>query len=286
MLRSALRAQLRPSSSTYSRTFVSTVLLTKAWENETVNDLRREARRRGLPQQGNKATLVTRLLQDDEKKVLAASPLVSPRVRHASTTEVPGIPSTAPPPSWPKEFMNVKLPNLAKPDPEPQIQIPFVPDLWDSSRVKAESTPRPAEPSTPKMIAVAGSATHHGGGPTHHLVNPEVELASETPSQPGPSGFWRDLAEDLNLPTSLKLPNPVAQAGELFDVAETTGTSAGQGRSYSRTLDKDEKQGLWALLGLLTGSWVAAGYFQVPSVFAEKAEEAAEQAEEKAAGGQ
>lgn len=82
--------------------------------------------------QGNKATLVTRLLQDDEKKVLAASPLVSPRVRHASTTEVPGIPSTAPPPSWPKEFMNVKLPNLAKPDPEPQIQI--VCRKLDSSR--------------------------------------------------------------------------------------------------------------------------------------------------------
>ncbi|KAI0950645.1 hypothetical protein AcV7_009043 [Taiwanofungus camphoratus] len=116
------------------------------------------------------------------------------------------------------------------------------------------------------MIAVAGSATHHGGGPTHHLVNPEVLAGSRRRPK---------------LATSLKLPNPVAQAGELFDVAETTGTSAGQGRSYSRTLDKDEKQGLWALLGLLTGSWVAAGYFQVPSVFAEKAEEAAEQAEER-----
>lgn len=50
MLRSALVAQLRPAVAPRStRSFVSTVLLTKAWENETVNELRKEARKRGLP---------------------------------------------------------------------------------------------------------------------------------------------------------------------------------------------------------------------------------------------
>lgn len=146
MLRSALRTQLR-TTGPRSRNFVSTVLLTKAWENESINDLRREAKRRGLSgyvqrdlspririeivhRQGNKATLISRLQSDDEHKSLATAPAVSPQVsqvRHASTTEVPGIPTTgAPTPlpkSYPKDFLDVKMPNLSEPEPELPIQI-------------------------------------------------------------------------------------------------------------------------------------------------------------------
>jgi len=251
-----------------------------------VNDLRKEAKRRGLSQQGNKATLITRLQKDEEHKSLTPAPSVSPQVsqqvRHASTTEVPGVPSTeAPPPltkAYPKEFLDVKLPTMTDPEPEPSIQIPFMPDVWDSSRIKAESAPKlaDADVSTPKMVAIAGSATHHGGGPTHSLSNVELEHpSSEAMPEPGPSGFWRDLAEDLNIPTSLKLPNVVKQAETLFDIAEKTETSGGQEKSYSRTLDQDEVKGLWVLLGLLGGSWLAAGYFRPTSVFAEKAQGAA-----------
>lgn len=135
------------------------------------------------------------------------------------------------------------------------------------------------------MVAVAGSATHHGGGPTHSLSNSEVEtLAGASAPEAGPSGFWRGLAEDLNLPTSLKLPNVAKQSEALFNVAEKTETSGGQEKTYSRTLDRDEVRGLWLLLGLLGGSWVAAGVFKAPSAFAENTEEAAEKVAEKAAG--
>ncbi|CCM02413.1 uncharacterized protein FIBRA_04511 [Fibroporia radiculosa] len=287
MLRTVARAQLRPSTKFQSRSFVSTVLLTKAWETESVSELRKEAKSRGLSQQGNKATLITRLRKDDEQKAISPAPPVSPQVRHASTTEVPGIPTTEVPPplpkTYPKEFLDVKMPTASEPDQEPRIQIPFLPDLWDSSRIKAESIPTSAQPdnSTPKMVAVAGSATHHGGGPTYSLSNFESEDSTTTnASEAGPSGFWRDLAEDLNIPTSLKLPS-AAQVQAKFDAAEKTESLSGQ-KTYSRTLDGDEVRGLWALFGLFAGSWLAAGYFKTPSAFAEKVEEAAEKAENAA----
>lgn len=44
----ALRVPLRQAVASHRRSFVSTVLLTKAWENETVAELRKEARKRGL----------------------------------------------------------------------------------------------------------------------------------------------------------------------------------------------------------------------------------------------
>lgn len=48
MHRAALRVPLRHALAPQRRSFVSTVLLTKAWENETVSELKKEARRRGL----------------------------------------------------------------------------------------------------------------------------------------------------------------------------------------------------------------------------------------------
>ncbi len=48
MHRVALRVPLRQTIAFQRRNFVSTVLLTKSWENETTNELRKEARKRGL----------------------------------------------------------------------------------------------------------------------------------------------------------------------------------------------------------------------------------------------
>lgn len=157
----------------------------------------------------------------------------------------------------------------------------MVPDLWDSSRIKAESAP-PTEPEsvTPKILAVAGAGTHYGGGPSHNLYDePDVPSADSTPSR-GPTGFWGGLADDLNLPTSFKLPSGMPS----YDGPKTTETSAGLGKDHSRTLDKDEIQGLWALLGLLTGTWLVSSFLQPSSAFAEKAEPAVGAGGEKVAG--
>ncbi|KAH9843030.1 uncharacterized protein C8Q71DRAFT_735623 [Rhodofomes roseus] len=288
MHRTALQRTLRTVPA--RRSFVSTVLLTKSWESETVNELKKEAKRRGLSLQGNKATLVTRLRQDDQHKSVTPGPAVSAnvpkQVRHASTAEVPGIPSTSQPPPMPKEFprefLRVALPDVSQPDPETPVQIPLLPDLWGASA----SAPK-AQPSTdsgalaPKMVAVAGSATHHGGGPTHSLSSDEAYVEEDTtPAKSENKSIWRDIVDDLNLPTSFK---PSKVADQAFDVAAKTETSGE--KSHSRTLDSDEVRGLWVLLGLLAGSWVAAGAFQPTSVYAQKTEEVVENTAETATGG-
>ncbi|KAI0818782.1 hypothetical protein BC629DRAFT_1588115 [Irpex lacteus] len=172
------------------RTFVSTVLLTRNWENETMNVLKKEARKRGLLQTGNKSTLVSRL-QDFERHQLSQSgppPVIQQQVRLASTTEVPGVPSSSKPtpipPNFPKEFLDVKIPDVSQLPPERPVEVPFVPDFWESSRVKAESAPPPPPESTPvKVLAVAGAATHIGGGPSHNLYTPESSAAAEHASE-------------------------------------------------------------------------------------------------------
>lgn len=162
MLRSVLVAQLRPAVAPRStRSFVSTVLLTKAWENETVNELRKEARKRGLPASvhpfspyvprthlpdfsgGNKATLITRLQQHDNNQTLSSEPVsVAPKVRRASTvvpappTEVPGVPASADPvPVHPKFDLSVQLPILSEPIPEAPTPIVRLPSCAKCARV-------------------------------------------------------------------------------------------------------------------------------------------------------
>ena len=151
MLRAALIARQLSSS----RSFVSTVLLTRNWENETLVVLKKEAKLRGLLQyvlsfgcvhvkpdrthtmgmrrSGNKATLITRLQEHEKHQQLEVSVPPTPQlpkhqqVRHASTAEVPGQPSssnpTPIPPSYPKDSLDVIIPSGYQPTPEVPVQI-------------------------------------------------------------------------------------------------------------------------------------------------------------------
>lgn len=68
---------------------------------------------------------------------------------------------------------------------------PFVPDFWDSSKVKAKEQPGPTEPDNPKVLVVAGATTQISGGPSHHLyfesesappdASPEVFESQDAP---------------------------------------------------------------------------------------------------------
>ena len=91
---------------------------------------------------GTKATLVTRLQEDDKKKTLAPEPSpVAPRFRRASTsttppsepeTEVPGIPSTAEV-THPKFNLDILIPETAQPEPEvdvPIVRAPRIPPVY------------------------------------------------------------------------------------------------------------------------------------------------------------
>jgi len=272
------------------RHFVSTVLLTRSWETETVATLRTEAKTRGLSSRGNKATLITRLQEHDKQAHYVDSPTKPPtpfqqvqQARHAShvaETEVPGVPSSSEPPilspSFPKQFLDVHLPDTNQPIPEETVQIPFVPDFWNSQRVKAESAPPPVEePSTPTVISVAGDHPFISNNPSEAL-DAEIEIEFEPRRDTTKTTVWQDIVEDLAIPTTFR--PPVSDLSQLGDyIPEVTGRSGRGERDYSRTLDKDEVRGVWVLVGLLTGSWLAAGIFQSKSEFAEKVEKVAEE---------
>ena len=81
---------------------------------------------------GNKSTLVARLKEFERQQLQEThptpqSPLAQQQIRLASTTEVPGIPSTSKPSpipaNYPKDFLDVKLPDISQPAPEPPVEI-------------------------------------------------------------------------------------------------------------------------------------------------------------------
>ncbi|KAH9946081.1 uncharacterized protein BXZ73DRAFT_95586 [Epithele typhae] len=264
MHRAALRVPLRNAASSHRRGFVSTVLLTKAWENETVAELKKEAKNRGLSPSGNKATLVTRLKQYDYRSVMASEPSPSPmssQVRYASA---------AGPLETPTEFtMDIKIPDTAVPEPEIPMQIPLLPDSWNSHNLN-DSSSLPSTPSSdPKVVVVGGAETHPGGGPTHNVYVPSSTVSS--PSTPPPTfdaqllrqpstqlgHVMAGMAEDLGVPRSIKLPSIKIELG-----------GAPSGPNSSRPLNSDEQRGAWSLLALLAGSWVAGGIFAPSAEYA------------------
>nr|VWO98799.1 Aspartyl proteinase [Ganoderma boninense] len=288
MHRAALRVPLRRAIAPQRRSFVSTVLLTKAWENETVAELRKEAKKRGLTSyvvlslhtcasnsrlrtirsKGSKATLIARLQQDDQKKVFASEPAsVAPQTRAASTV------SSAPATESPTE-----IPVYSQVEPEAPVPIPFVPDLWESSKLRHESAPPAPEPSTgPKLVVVGGEALLSSGAPSYDVYSPTTASSSvPTLSQARPEPktelgkLLAGMADDLGIPPTLTL----TRADQQYDVAAKTETPSGQQNRYSRTLDGDEKTGLYVLLGIFAGSWFAGSALAPASEWVHKPEKA------------
>ena len=88
------------------------------------------------------------------------------------------------------------------------------------------------------------------------------------PAEQTDQGFWQDVADDLQVPRSLKLSAHEIPKELLEGALERTETSGRKSDvDHSRTLDKDERRGVWALLGLLAGSWIVAGLLKPKSAF-------------------
>ncbi|KAL0946839.1 hypothetical protein HGRIS_013007 [Hohenbuehelia grisea] len=214
-------SSLRPSARSY---------LTRSWENQSAAQLRQEAKHRGLSPKGNKASLILRIQEHEARSVASSPDPVSPRAVHASAAaaathvphavdgEAPGIPATpesnkTASASSSGDYLKVILPDLSQPDPEPPVQIPYLPDLWESKKVTetAEAEETASEPVLPKLLVVAGS-THPGGGPSHNLLDTNAStLESSTPESSESSdaskptqqkqGLLGDIAEDIGLPS-------------------------------------------------------------------------------------
>ena len=152
MLRSA--KSLWPPIRPQHRHFVSTVLLSRTYEDESVAGLKKLLKDRGLSQYvvllscplapthlayrtGNKSTLITRIQQYDQLKTLEAvhHPTVpaGAHARNASSTAsgvevsgpVPGIPPAAQPEASLSKsaFTNINLPDLSQPVSEAPTPI-------------------------------------------------------------------------------------------------------------------------------------------------------------------
>ncbi|KAI0006157.1 hypothetical protein BJV74DRAFT_802522 [Russula compacta] len=203
--------------------------------------------------------------------------------RNIRPTDAPPKQATS---SEPPPYLNIKLPDLSAPPPEPELHIPFTPDFWESSRVKAEAAPAlPEEPQIPKVIIVAGDtaradSTHisHTHEPIREHVTPEQHHHYAEPSS-GPKvsnlrSLFLDVADDLMLPKDLSALKPhKGRVPHSDDLIEEALPSTGGTKFHTRMFDKEELGGVWILLGLFAGSWLAGGLLKKDSKYAEPEEQ-------------
>ena len=76
-----------------------------------------------------------------------------------------------------------------------------------------------------------------------------------------------DIADDAVLPKDLDVLKVPKNRRGVFH--EETTTSVGERKFHTRTLDKDEIRGVWIILGLFAGSWLAGGLLKKESKYAE-----------------
>ncbi|KAF9454532.1 hypothetical protein P691DRAFT_716957 [Macrolepiota fuliginosa MF-IS2] len=211
------------------RSFVSPILLTRTWQNESVATLRKEAKNRGLSAKGTKANLILRIAEHDAqsppKDVSAPTPAntrsassaaapkpSAPEPSSHTVAPGPGVPrptiTTTPPP-----YLNIVIPDLSQPDPEPPVDVPYVPDFWDSTAFQKQAEPIVAE-DLPKVVLVGGVSTYADDGPTHNL-EPVSEMdvdtlttptsSQQTKKSPGETGLFEDITHDLGIPPPKEL---------------------------------------------------------------------------------
>lgn len=118
-----------------------------------------------------------------------------------------------------------------------------------------------------KVLVVGGTSMQHAGGPTygesdHTESASEVETVSKAAAPILAPGFWADVIEDIGLPPSFDASAPFARAYvSIVSVFQDSTQQTRKPTFYQRPLDSDEARGVWVLLLILGGSWVAGGLF-------------------------
>ena len=159
------------------------------------------------------------------------------------------------------------------------ILQPFAPDFWESSRAKAEAARALLleEPQTPKVIIVAGDlaradSTHiipEHVGVEHHPTGHPAESAT-SPKASNLRNLFLDVADDLMLPKDLNvLKHGKGQLPLRDDLFEELSTSEAISKFHFRTLNNDQVRGVWIIVGLFAGSWLAGGLLKKNSKYAE-----------------
>ncbi|KZV64927.1 hypothetical protein PENSPDRAFT_148826 [Peniophora sp. CONT] len=300
MFSSSLRVAARNAhpARLQSRSLVSTVLLNRSWETESVVTLRDELKKRGLSARGNKATLITRIRDHETEQTSPAAPTPSApaQARSASTTAAPAASSPTPPPpptatpinnqSYSVDTLNVQLPDLSKETYEEPVQIPLYFDFYDSAKPNSASTnSAPTEIPIPKILVVGGDSTKAAASNMVSVAEDAIySISSASTSQTLPPntasglrGLYYDVLDDLGLPRTLSLPaakEAIAEATASAQTLVADGVAAnvdkGTVHPKSRDLTDDERKGAWGLVGILVGSFIGAGILGPKPVAAEK----------------
>lgn len=199
--------------------------------------------------------------------------------RHSSTVNHP-VASPSP------LTLNVKLPDLsAEPElPGPQIVStifahedffmnatqPFLPDFWDSSRVRgtdAISHEAGKEAPMRQMVMVGGSSVQHAEGLAYDLPKdsqPDDNHAEPTTAtQVKKEGLWADIHADIGLPPTFGVQLPFSKTKRWIDSVfdEETTRKTSRVPWERRPLDTEERRGLWVLVLIFGSSWIAGGVF-------------------------
>ncbi|WWC96046.1 hypothetical protein V866_002913 [Kwoniella sp. B9012] len=300
---SVLAPSPAPITRPRSRSLASAVLLSsqRNWKNETVVTLKTELKKRGLSQQGNKATLISRLESAEQSSLLGplppfpngarglsttASVSQPPKPKRDSTTgpgpatsEDPSVTSTGPQissqrtearkvdpiepekitvaPGLPKsdvaatkdvsEKLDVRFPGSQAEKDVEQV-IPLTPDNF-SSGTTTDSAP---SLSAPKVLTVASASTHLEGGPVHGVHESHDAHSLETESS-GPS--LKDIPSLTDALTSLITAPGRAWSNAGIKLPEINLPKFTEGqreyKSEKRSLNDDEKRGLYVLAGVI-----------------------------------
>jgi hypothetical protein len=110
-------------------------------------------------------------------------------------------------------------------------------------------------------------------GVEHHPAAHPAEPAS-VPKASNLRGLFLDVADDLMLPKDLSvLKHGKGQLPLRHDLFEELSTSEASSEETSkfhfRTLDKNQVRGIWVIVGLFAGSWLAGGLLKTNSKYAE-----------------
>jgi hypothetical protein len=118
-----------------------------------------------------------------------------------------------------------------------------------------------------QFLVVAGTSTQHAGGPTygssdHSQAGPSEDQAASRATASS-HGLWADVIEDLGLPPTFDVSTPFTKGRDTIISAFQDSPPQKQGPPtfQSRPLNPDEAKGVWVLLLILGGSWLASGLF-------------------------
>lgn len=279
MLSQISRTAIRVSQ-IQSRSLASTVLFTKTpeqWQERTVAELKNEAKRRGLSMSGNKTKLIDRLVayaqsgDHPEAPARNAPPqAVSARQRWISSSSALQAEDIS------DKFkarrsrnLDVKLPETPEEVDEGPV-IPFLAQNFDSPASESASPPQELPSNAPRIVTMASTATHIGGGPSHAIhefVDAHV-IEHNTPkgrSGGSYSAGIKSFLTELGIPLNFDFKQSSRVVSEILEPVAVISLpkiekDASNAKDAQRELNAEEQQGLWVLGGIVAGGLLLGGF--------------------------